>query len=553
MRPNLGWTELHELQDFWESMQGPWEAFTYNVPNPDGTTSSVLVTFEQTPISFQYLRNACQVGLNLIEVVDPTQAPTYPVNSVCLRFPSTALSAALLSEVQEIVPLIHIRVPEATVPDIWLSDRRVTLTDAASGAVAAALGWAASSQLYLPRLTGIGEPGSDTLISQDIKGSSDSVRFTFGNADRTMTDLANDTDLKYAEIDFCAYHVNSGILIQIWKGVIQNYTSDGTPNFPVMCSDGFFQIMNQYPERQASRQCWKTYNDGVYCLWAAKGASAAAVTAAGGDPTSCDYYLETPNGCQVHGMAPFFGGQQADPQGVIVKDDSTGFLGIGRNTVTATSIITEYIWGLALRQRLHPRRHHAHVHRSTDRRDGRPGDPDLVLVNQLKPMGGEMSEDTGRQARLAQIAQIAVALEAATGCPAPMMIAQWAVESRWGAKPCGNTNYFGIKANCSDPKSCVVETEEVVNGNPVEEELAFADYGSLYASAADYAALITTGDPYKAAWVQYQKDHDLDELIKAVATKYASDPGYRTLVTIIANQQNVTRAIAAARQKRPNA
>jgi hypothetical protein len=51
-RPNLGWTELHELQDFWESMQGSWQAFTYTVPNPDGTTSSVLVTFEQTPISF---------------------------------------------------------------------------------------------------------------------------------------------------------------------------------------------------------------------------------------------------------------------------------------------------------------------------------------------------------------------------------------------------------------------------------------------------------------------------------------------------------------------
>src|SRR5580692_9925792 len=136
-RPNLGWTEARELRSFWESMQGPWEAFTYNVPNPDGTTCAVLVTFEETPISFNYLRNACQTGFNLIEVVDPTAAPTYAVTSApCLRFPSTALSTALLSEVQEIVPLIHIRVQEATVPDIWLSDRRVTLTDGAAGAVA---------------------------------------------------------------------------------------------------------------------------------------------------------------------------------------------------------------------------------------------------------------------------------------------------------------------------------------------------------------------------------------------------------------------------------
>jgi hypothetical protein len=331
-RPNLGWTEANQLKAFWESMQGPWKAFTYTVPNPGGSTTGVLVTFEQTPISFEYLRNAVQVGLNLIEVVDPTQAPTYAINSTCLRFPSSALSTALLSEVQQIIPLVHIRVRESAVAGIYLSDRRVTV----------------GGQLYLPRLIGIGEPGSDVLISQDIKGTSDNVRFTFGNGDRVMTQLANDTDLKYAEIDLCLFHVNSGILLQLWKGVIQNFTSDGTPIFPVTCSDGFFQIMNQYPERQLSRQCWKIYNDGVNCPWASKGRSATAVTAAGGDPTSCDYYLESANGCQVHGMAPYFGGHQADPQGVVIKDDSTGFLGFGRNTVTATSIISDTIWGLAL-------------------------------------------------------------------------------------------------------------------------------------------------------------------------------------------------------------
>ena len=330
--PNLNWAEANQLKAFWEAMQGPWQAFTYSVPNPGGTTAGMLVTFEQAPISFEYLRSAVQVGLNFIEVVDPTQAPSYTVVSTCLRFPSSALSTALLSEVQQIIPLVHIRVREAPVPDIYVSDRRVTV----------------GGQLYLPRLIGIGEPGSDVLISQDIKGTSDNVRFTFGNGDRVMTQLANDTDLKYAEIDLCLFHVNSGILLQLWKGVIQTFTSDGTPIFPVTCSDGFFQIMNQYPERQLSRQCWKSYNDGVNCPWASRGRSAAAVTAAGGDPTTCDYYLESTNGCQVHGMAPYFGGHQADPQGVVIKDDSTGFLGFGRNTVTATSILSDTVWGLAL-------------------------------------------------------------------------------------------------------------------------------------------------------------------------------------------------------------
>ena len=148
--PNLNWAEGKQLRDFWESMQGPWKAFAYSVPNPGGTTTGVLVTFEQTPISFEYLRNAAQVGLNLIEVVDPTQAPAYTINSTCLRFPSNALSTALLSKVQQIVPLVHIRVRESAVPDIYLSDRRVTV----------------GGQLYLPRLIGIGEPGSPMPLNR---------------------------------------------------------------------------------------------------------------------------------------------------------------------------------------------------------------------------------------------------------------------------------------------------------------------------------------------------------------------------------------------------
>jgi flagellum-specific peptidoglycan hydrolase FlgJ len=160
-----------------------------------------------------------------------------------------------------------------------------------------------------------------------------------------------------------------------------------------------------------------------------------------------------------------------------------------------------------------------------------------------------MSEDAERQARLAQIAQIAVALEKQTRCPASLMIAQWAVESRWGAKPVGHANYFGMKKNNRDPESCNVETEEIVNGKPVEEELQFADYDSLEDSARDYALLITEGEPYRAAWDAYSKDRDLAALIVAVAAKYATGEGYASLVSIIANQTNVQRAIVAARRE----
>ena len=325
-RQHLSLRDRNSLVAFWESLQGAWKSFTYNVPNADQTLTPTKVTWEYAPLTIQYLANACTVGFNFIEVPDPAAAPNYPVNSTCTRFPSAALQTALLSQVQQIIPLVHIRVREAAVPDIYLSDRRCTV----------------GGQLYLPRVLGLGEPGSDVIISQDIRGTADNVQFTFGNADRVMTALANDTDLKYAQIDLCLYHVNSGILLQLWKGFIVSYTTDGSPQFTVRCSDGLYQITQAYPVRAISRQCWKTFNDGVNCPYASKGSV--------GNPESCDYYFDSANGCQAHGMAAYFGGHPAAPQGVVIKDNSTGTWGIGRSTVTAISIISDTIWGNTLQE-----------------------------------------------------------------------------------------------------------------------------------------------------------------------------------------------------------
>src|SRR5579884_715503 len=325
-RRHLSMIDRASLVSFWEGLQGAWKSFTYKVPNPDQTTTPTKVTWEYAPLTIQYLTNAAQTGFNFIEVPDPAAAPSYAVNSTCLRFPSSALQTALLSQVQQIIPLVHIRVREQAVPDIYLSDRRVTV----------------GGQLYLPRLLGIGEPGSDVLITQDISGAADNVRFTFGNADRVMTQLANDTDLKYAQIDLSLFHINSGILLQLWSGFIISFVADGSPQFTAQCSDGLYQITQMYPTRVISRQCWKTFNDGVNCPYAAQGS--------GGDPNSCDYYFDSANGCQAHGMTPYFGGHPAKPKGVTIKDNSTGLWGFGRNTVTATSIISDSIWGNALQE-----------------------------------------------------------------------------------------------------------------------------------------------------------------------------------------------------------
>jgi flagellum-specific peptidoglycan hydrolase FlgJ len=153
-----------------------------------------------------------------------------------------------------------------------------------------------------------------------------------------------------------------------------------------------------------------------------------------------------------------------------------------------------------------------------------------------------------REQRLKEVAAVVVALEAQTGCPAKLLIAQWAVESEWGAKPAGNNNFFGIKKSDRHKLCCNVITREVVNGTSVVQNLQFADYDSLADSCRDYVWLITCGAPYHAAWQQYLNDHDLHTLIAAVARVYATDPGYDRLVAAIAGQENVAQAIAAARQ-----
>ena len=80
-----------------------------------------------------------------------------------------------------------------------------------------------------------------------------------------MTALANDTDLKYAQIDLSLYHVDTGILLQLRKGFIVGYTTDNSPQFTVRASDGLYQLTQMYAVRAISRQCWKSFDDGVSC------------------------------------------------------------------------------------------------------------------------------------------------------------------------------------------------------------------------------------------------------------------------------------------------
>ena len=152
-----------------------------------------------------------------------------------------------------------------------------------------------------------------------------------------------------------------------------------------------------------------------------------------------------------------------------------------------------------------------------------------------------------RQQRLNEIATIAVSIETETHLPAQVLIAQWALESEWGAKPAGHANYFGIKKAARHAKCCTVTTHETINGKDVIQDLEFADYDSLLDSARDYAWLLTHGEPYAEAWRAFQGNGAVRPFVFAIALKYATGLGYARLAVQIADQQNVADAIQKAR------
>lgn len=316
--PELSESQRASLRTFWESRKGAYQPFTLNYPKEDQSgTTAIRVRFANAPLSWQYLADQISsVGITLIEDADPAAAPTYTLNSTSTRFPSGTLQTALLSQVQQMIPLVKITVKESGYPAIYVSDRRCTI----------------GSQLYQARLT------TWDGIGQSMNGESDTATFKFGNADRVMRDLSNDTDLWRATVQFSLFHVGTGIKVDLWAGEVRDFAGGETTEFALSCSDSMFELTLDYPQRKVDRTCWKTFNDGVNCPYAAVNPSGTA--------TSCDKSWDT--GCSPKGMTDYFGGIIAKPQGVTTKDNTSGTWGVGRRLLTTFSLVNDTIYGAPL-------------------------------------------------------------------------------------------------------------------------------------------------------------------------------------------------------------
>jgi hypothetical protein len=365
------------LRNFWEARQGAAGAFFYDVPNEDGSTfTRKTVCFENQALTFEDLSDSiCGAGVVFVEIPDPAAAPVHSLGATVSRFPNDTLADALLDQVQEIIPLVRIRVLDPGVPDILLSDRRVTIRDSRAGPPV--------DSVYLPRLLRVGETGGGALVTQSIDGSSDDVTFAFGNADRVMVQVANDTQLRWARVELSLYHVGSTVRLDLWAGYILDWQSDAGPEFIVKASDVLSALTLSSPVSTISRQCWRRLGQDGCPFALGSGAMDtthfpdANVTAWKEDATHtpiprnqwCDLGYNTPNGCMAHEMQSTFGATYCAPQGVLLRSGSVGltfpgvlpiiggpvgtFVGSVSNWYPRTSIVSDSIYGGTLAEVWH--------------------------------------------------------------------------------------------------------------------------------------------------------------------------------------------------------
>lgn len=169
-------------------------------------------------------------------------------------------------------------------------------------------------------------------------------------------------------------------------------------------------------------------------------------------------------------------------------------------------------------------------------------------------------------------AQEAAKCEVATGIPCELMVAQWAVESGWGANSPGN-NAFGIKSYTGASGRQLLSTTEYFNQEELQQflrmgegrtALQIGDKASRggrrsYVCKDFFATFLTLGDcfqkradlfgkgPYKPSHDRYLADKDILGLVRGVARIYATAPNYADVLISILSREEVMSAIGLAR------
>ncbi|HLJ50455.1 MAG TPA: glucosaminidase domain-containing protein [Bryobacteraceae bacterium] len=122
--------------------------------------------------------------------------------------------------------------------------------------------------------------------------------------------------------------------------------------------------------------------------------------------------------------------------------------------------------------------------------------------------------------------------------PASVTLAQWALESSWGASmPPGSNNPFGIKAAGNEP---FVEsrTHEVIHGRTITITAKFRKFDSLDQAFFEHGSLLANSPHYHQ--VMALKDNPT-AFADALTGVYATAPNYGTELKSLMQQYNLCR------------
>lgn len=129
------------------------------------------------------------------------------------------------------------------------------------------------------------------------------------------------------------------------------------------------------------------------------------------------------------------------------------------------------------------------------------------------------------------IVDAAQASERKWDIPASVSLAQWAIESGWGAHSPGN-NPFGFKprAGMNDPQQMLMTTEWSRARGYYKVPQPFRVFPSIAAAFDAHAQLLATAPIYADAKAKLP---DIEAFVEALAVHYATDPLYASKVMAV--------------------
>jgi hypothetical protein len=129
-----------------------------------------------------------------------------------------------------------------------------------------------------------------------------------------------------------------------------------------------------------------------------------------------------------------------------------------------------------------------------------------------------------------EVIEAAIASKQKWNVPASVTIAQWAVESAWGASmPPDSNNPFGIKAVPPQPAVDSM-TREVEGGVSVYKPQPFRKFDSITEAFDQHGRLLASNPVYKPAMEQRANPEAFADALTGV---YATDPNYGTMLKFV--------------------